>query len=117
MSSATQPTKSPLFSFLVNFWIFIPIVIYFVLLDKYALNLPLEDDYDAILIFMNDYKAADFMGKLQAMFSAHNEHKLLHSRIIYVLYDAIFGSINFNHLRLIANFQLVLLFLIIVSYL
>jgi len=84
--------------------------IYFV--NKYAVNLPSLDDYGAILNFLNNYKTSSGWSKFILLFSQHNEHRILSSRIIYVLYYSLFHTINFRHIIILGNIQLLAAFCI-----
>jgi len=104
------------YSYLINFWIFIPAVIYFTVVNKYIVNIPCLDDYNAVLEFLTKFKTTSGIDKWALLFSQHADHRILHSRIIYVLYYYIFGKINFIHIILIANFQLVIIFFILTRF-
>ena len=108
--------KSKYFSYLINLWIFIPAIIYFNLVNKYAVNFPYQDDYNAILEFLTQFKTASFVDKIALLFSQHADHRILHSRLIYVTYHAIFGKINFIHIIFIANLQLLVIFMVLVHF-
>jgi hypothetical protein len=94
----------------------IPAIIYFVVLNKYALNIPAQDDYDAILHFIHYYSEAHGISKFFSLFTPHGEHRILSSRLIYVACHNIFGEINFRSIILIGNLQLVGIFVILVSF-
>lgn len=79
---------------------------------RYASNIPVLDDYDAILNFLNNFKAAGFGQKLLLLISQHNEHRLLHSRLLYVAYYGITGNINFRNIIFIGDLQLLAVALI-----
>lgn len=97
-------------------FILIPAFIYFIVVDKYALNLPSQDDYFAIIDFLNRYKVCHGLDKLGLLFDTHNEHRILSSRIFYVLYMFFFDSINFRHVIFAGNIQLLLTFGIFVAF-
>ena len=110
---ATSPAKSPLwYTWIINSWIFIPAVLYLNTAYQYACNIPVLDDYDVILAFLHDFKAAGFGQKLLLLISQHNEHRLLHSRLLYVAYYGITGNINFRNIILIGDLQLLAIALI-----
>ncbi|MEO7767535.1 MAG: hypothetical protein ABIS01_08920, partial [Ferruginibacter sp.] len=111
-----QKKQSNFLSLVLNAWIFIPAIFYFNKVNEYALNLPYGDDYDAVLAFLNKFVSVGFTEKLALMFSQHNEHRILLSRIIFVLYYEVFGTINFRSLIFIANFELVGIFIILVYF-
>jgi hypothetical protein len=102
--------------YLNNFWIIIPALLFFKVVFDSAVNLPIKDDYDAILNFILDFRSASFSQKIALLFSQHNEHRIFHSRLIYVTYYMLFGEINFRHLILIGDLQLVIMFAISVYF-
>jgi hypothetical protein len=96
--------------------IFIPAFIYLYNVWTYAVNIPSNDDYYAILDFLCRYKNTQGADKFFLLFSLHNEHRILSSRIVYVLYYCIFGHINFRHIIFIDNFQLLLAFCVLLVF-
>jgi hypothetical protein len=103
-------------SWLKNWWIFIPALLYFRIVNHYAVNIPWSDDYDAVLGFLLEFRAAAYHDKIVLLFSQHNEHRIFSSRLIYVLYDTLFGSINFRVLTFIGNVQLLVIFSISIHF-
>jgi hypothetical protein len=65
---------------------------------QYTVNRPYYDDIPATLKFMNAFVSSDWAGKLAALFSPHNEHRLVFNHVIEVIDFYIFGEINFGHL-------------------
>jgi len=106
---------SPL-SYLAHIWIFIPAFVFFKVLNDNAVNVPILDDYDAILNFLHDFKAASFINKLVLLFSQHNEHRILHSRLLYISYYSLFGDINFRNIIFLGNLQLLPIFLVSIYF-
>jgi hypothetical protein len=78
--------------------IFTPAIIYISFVQQFALNLPHWDDYDAILNFLVQFKQGSLSYKLSLLFTQHNEHRILSSRLAYVLYYYVLGSINFRNI-------------------
>ncbi len=113
MSADTANTKqSKYMSLLVNAWILIPVFVYFNLINTYAQNIPMKDDYDAVLGFLNHFRDASFSEKIQLLFSQHNEHRIFASRLVYAIYYIITGTANFKSFAIIANLQLAAAFLV-----
>ena len=50
------------------------------------------------------------------LISQHNEHRLLASRVVYVLYYKITNNINFRALAFISNLQLIVIFGILIKF-
>jgi hypothetical protein len=90
----------------------LPVAVYFFTVSKYAVNIPSMDDYDAILRFLCHFKGAGGIHKFYLLFSQHNEHRILSSRLAYLLDYWICGSINFRTLILVANLQLLFCYVI-----
>lgn len=103
-------------TFVVNSWIFIPAIFFFYIVFLHARNIPIMDDYDAILNFLSSYEKAGFKDKMILLLSQHNEHRLLYSRILYVLYYTIFGNVNFRNIIIIGDFQLLGIVLVSVYF-
>src|SRR5258708_39967878 len=101
---------------LKNVWIFLPVIPYFVILLRNAPNIPIMDDYEVILSFLSNWKQAGFGERMALLFSQSNEHRMLTSRLIYVLYYSLFGNINFRTLIFMADLQLVVIALISVYF-
>jgi len=89
--------------------VLLPVIIYFIVLSHFAVNVPIADDFDSILFFLN----AESSLKLKLLFSQHNEHRLFFNRITVWIFYRLFGEINFSHLIYFANAALVIIFMII----
>ncbi|MBX2904727.1 MAG: hypothetical protein KF744_01725 [Taibaiella sp.] len=85
-------------------------------MSKYALNYPVADDFNAIVQFLNEYRCSDLQHKTILLFSQHNEHRILLSRIIYVLYDTLPGNINLRTIIYIGNIQLLVSFAVFLYF-
>ncbi len=89
--------------FLVSLTLLIPIGIFFWVWDYYAINIPKWDDH-ALKAFLLEYlQAPDFSGKIQALFSQHNEHRIALTRFIALLDYEVFGALNFKRLMFYGN--------------
>lgn len=103
------------FSFYDKKWaifaILLPIFIYSLCVAYFAVNVPIADDFDNLLYFLN----TDTTIKLNLLFSQHNEHRLFFNRIVAWLFYALFGKIDFAHLIYLANFALVITFVVIIQ--
>jgi hypothetical protein len=96
--------------------ILVPALVSIGMIDRYAVNIPSLDDYDAVLGFLCEWKAAAGLDKFYLLFMQHGEHRILSSRLVYVLYDAIAGQVNFRHLIFIGNLQMVVVLLLLTSF-
>ncbi len=102
-----------------KFWLFLALIPLYILLKNvqaFSVNLPNMDDYDSILKFIADWKTGSASQKLFLLFKQHNEHRILSSRLIYVLSYLITGGINFVTLIYFANLQLIILAIILVYF-
>jgi hypothetical protein len=84
-------------SFFLNAAI-LAIVMYLLTVHKYAYNMPVGDDYDAVLGFLNRYVQGDLNERFWLFFSQHNEHRILLTHLISIVDLHLFNEINFLHL-------------------
>jgi hypothetical protein len=96
--------------------VFLPILVYVLYVYIYAINIPRQDDFDAILDFLLSFRKANFSDKLALLFSQHNEHRIFSSRFVYAIYYSLSGSINFRHIILLNSMSLILIFTIITHF-
>ncbi len=97
-------------------FVFIPAIVYFILVNKYAVNIPSWDDYDTTLRFLSTYKNAHGIDKFYLLMSQQNEHRIFSSRLVNALYESIMGNINFRALIFSGNLQLLLTFILFISF-
>jgi hypothetical protein len=70
---------------------------------SFSANVPVGDDY-SVLGFLNDFHSASGIGsKLKLLFSFHNEHRIVLTRVIMLLCEKLTGSVSFRTLNLIGN--------------
>lgn len=97
--------------------VILPPIVYLAYIQKYALNLPKMDDYDAILLFLNNYvKAPDFSEKFRLLLSLHNEHRILFARLIFLADYYIRGQFNFLDVIFVNYSILVLIYFLCISF-
>lgn len=96
--------------------VFSPAFVYFFLILKYTVNVPAMDDYDAILRFLSNFRTTPGVDKYYLLFHQQNEHRIVASKIFYVLYHKIFGIINIKHIIIIGNLQLLGSFIIFLYF-
>lgn len=86
---------------------------YCVSIIVFSVNVPVGDDY-AMLGFLNEFAAASGIGnKLHLLFSFHNEHRIVITRLIMLICTKITGSLDFRTLNLIGNSALLLTLIVI----
>lgn len=94
---------------LTSLWIFLPALFFYAQVLKNATNIPITDDYEAILQWLHDFNHSHGWHRLLLLFRQHNEHRILHSRVVYLLYYWVTGGINFRNLIIIGDLQLVVI--------
>lgn len=65
------------------------------------------DDFEAILQTVLRWKEGNVWGKVAVLFSQHGDHRILYSRLVYILYYSVFGNIDFRNLMILGNLNLV----------
>jgi hypothetical protein len=85
-----------------------PVLVFFGILLKFAVNIPFHDDFDAVLAFFNNFISAESLSeKIKLLFSQHNEHRIIFNKLFTIASYYITGEINFKFLILFGNFALV----------
>ena len=97
--------------------VFLPAAVYFAVVNRYAVNVPTLDDFDAILDFLCRYRQVHGAQRFFMLFEQQNEHRIFSSRVVYVLYDAMTGGVNFRNLIFIGNLELLATFILLVALL
>ena len=88
--------------------ILLPVVAFFWLFFKYTVNMPVNDDYQAVLDFLNNYVTAKSFGeKLNLVFAQHMEHRIVFSRVWTLISYKLQHNVNFNFLSFIGNLSLI----------
>jgi hypothetical protein len=71
-------------------------------------NIPMWDEFETVLRFLLDYRAADSVtASVREFFAMANEHCVLTSRFVFVLLYELTGSVNFIALGLVGSSFLV----------
>jgi hypothetical protein len=93
----------------------LPILVFYALLAKAAVNLPFLDDYPSVLEFLNVHLQLTTAGARTAhlLTAQHNEYKLLFENCVFLIDRALFGHVNFILLSALGNAFVLLLFLVI----
>lgn len=67
-------------------------------------NMPMWDEFETVLAFILQYRAADSFGEsLGTFFATANEHVMLTSRLLMVIFYTFAGDVNFVHLAIAGN--------------
>lgn len=98
---------------IIFFLICLPPIIFFSLFFRYTVDVPVNDDYRAILDNLNKTLATDSVSeKIKLFFSQHNEHRIVYDRFWTLICYKLNGQVNFNYLSLIGNLSLFGIFFI-----
>lgn len=90
-----------------SLFLFVPIGIFFIFFHFFMINIPINDDYQAILKFINDcITTENYFEKIKIIFSQHNEHRIVFTNLCSVLCYKLAGTINFTYIALIGNISL-----------
>ncbi len=115
-NSMVGNNKSRFYDILTYIFICLPPLLFFIMVNKFAVNLPFRDDHPAILQFLNNFKTSSGVDRFMLMVAQHNEHRIFFSRVVYVVYYYIFGGINFRNLIFIGDIQLIFVLLITIHF-
>jgi hypothetical protein len=92
-------------------FVILPMLAQLLVVAFYTTNYPFLDDYVTTLDFLNRYyEANSFGGKLEAILAQWSEHRIGFGKAMTLLYQKVFGSVNFVALSLLANASLVLFY-------
>ena len=94
-----------------------PIIRYAQVVWQYALNIPLQDDFDAGLEFIDKYafQPHTFSEKLKLIFSQHNEHRIVLDRLAFITDYNLTGQLNFRELMFFGNLAIPCLFAVLLA--
>ena len=94
-----------------------PIIRYAQVIWQYALNIPLQDDFDAGLEFIDKYafQPHTFFEKLKLIFSQHNEHRIVLDRLAFITDYNLTGQLNFRQLMFFGNLAVPCLFAVLLA--
>jgi hypothetical protein len=94
-----------------------PALVFYWLLWKSSFNLPVVDDYYAVLYFLNHFSQLPDLGSKLKYFGSfqHNEYKLWFEYLIFVAQYCLSGSVNFTILSMLGNACVLFLFLLLAS--
>lgn len=99
----------------VIFLLALPFMIFAFYTLRNAINVPMWDDYDAILAFLNSFiTSATLKGKIGLIFQQHNEHRMILDKFFVLMQYFISGKVDFSGLILIGNSGYILLVSLII---
>ena len=100
-SAATRPrgVAIPLF------FVCLPAIVFYTVTLRNVVNIPLLDDYDSLLDFLNHFVSLNGASARASYFLAaqHNEYKLFFGNGVACLQLALFGQIDFRELSIIGD--------------
>lgn len=80
-----------------------------------SINIPIWDDYQTILGFMNEWKEeGSFIDKLLLVFKPFYESRMVLLRVLNLVVFGIFGEVSFKTLIIIVNICYVVLFILLI---
>lgn len=85
---------------------FLPICVFYSTLFSFTVNVPYWDDYDALLNFTSKFHESSLHDKITLIFSQHNEHRIVLSRVVTLVSSYLTGKINFKFLTLLGDLSL-----------
>jgi len=83
----------------------LPVLLYFLLFARFAVNIPFGDDY-AVLSFVLNFTNPHVPAKAPLLFSQHNEHRIVTLRMVLLLFYRAFHRIDFVLIALLGNLGL-----------
>jgi hypothetical protein len=107
--------KHPHIYFFISF---IPILFFFLIQNKFIVNAPYSDDWNAINgLVIRYFSAGDsFFDKLSLIIGQNNEHREGYLSIIAILQFWIFGNINYKLFDLLGSISILGVFFILYGY-
>ena len=80
----------------------------------YGKNIPVGDDYQAVLKFGVDYKnSTTFSQKIGLIFEQHNEHRIVFVRLATLASIRLFGEVNFKFMLLLGGISILAILFIL----
>jgi len=100
--------------FLAGSLVAAPVVVFFSILLAYGLNVPVTDDYDSALDYLNRMAQTEGLWAkfVWCLTAQHNEYKTILGNAIVWLQQALFGSIDFRLTCILGN-----LFVVFIAFL
>ncbi|MGA0558157.1 hypothetical protein ACO2Q8_15965 [Larkinella sp. VNQ87] len=92
----------------------VPVLVYFWVFSRYAINIPKYDDHALKAFLVNIDKATSLRDTIYEFFRQHNEHRIVYDRLITWLDYRLTGKLNYVHLMVVGNLSLVLLLAVFV---
>jgi hypothetical protein len=81
----------------------LPFFVFFLIFQRFALNVPFEDDFGILRNIYDMGISDDLKVKFSNFTSPSNEHPIIISKVFFLLNIWLFGSINFKILMILGN--------------
>lgn len=107
-----MPNSSLTKNLLTYCLILIPIVAFWYIFNKYAINIPHWDDYavrNSLISFLN---TDSFTEKIKILFAQHNEHRIFLTRLTALFIYIIKDTLDFKWMMFLGNLSLVGIFIL-----
>ncbi|WP_025761258.1 hypothetical protein [Dyadobacter tibetensis] len=90
----------------VSIFLLIPVAIFFIAWDFYAINIPKWDDHSLKAFIVDMSNANSWTAQFAALSKQHNEHRIALTRLIAWLDFKWTGALNYRHLMMAGNLLL-----------
>lgn len=81
-----------------------PAVFFFYVISSVAVNIPIGDDFDTVLGFLNSFlSTGDTLEKARLVFEQHNEHRLAFNRLVTLIQYYLAGEADLRALIVFGN--------------
>lgn len=84
----------------------VPLISYFGAWHYFAVNIPKWDDHAIKAVLLTIREASTFQEQIAALFSQHNEHRIVLTRLFAWIDTGVFGAMSFRHLMVVGNLLL-----------
>ncbi|HQC73150.1 MAG TPA: hypothetical protein PLE42_10580 [Candidatus Competibacteraceae bacterium] len=85
-------------------WIIAAIIgFYYTIVIIFSYNFPISDDFALLEFVTNIVTSSDLTASLKLLYTQHNEHIIITTKLVYLLDYWLFNEINFQRLILIGN--------------
>lgn len=94
--------------------IFFVVACYVAVIAKFAVNVPIGDDY-AMLGFFQKWDAASLREKISVLFAPHNEHRLFFNRLLMLAQSRLTGKMDFRWQIFAGNAAMLLMLCLLIG--
>ncbi|PKP33419.1 MAG: hypothetical protein CVT99_00250 [Bacteroidetes bacterium HGW-Bacteroidetes-16] len=87
--------------------VILPIVVYYDTVNTFAINIPVWDEYDQALLWIQIVTSTPFPENLLHLFNQANEHRIFSYFATILAQYKIWGELNFRHIILFGNLGMI----------